>query len=198
MRRILAALALAALSACATASGPEAAGRFDRFEGDAVAVAGFDRVFVAPVAVAPEVEARLDLNRLSSIRDDERPLGQRDIDRNTAALAEAVRREVGAAAPLADAPGPGVLTIALTLTGVDANRPTMAEQTANPALSFQSIALGGASVTGELREGDAVLARFTDESQLAQINDPAIGAGMWVEADRYYRQLGNKLAGLLR
>ena len=198
MRSALAALSLLALTACATATGPEAAGRFDRFDGDAASVAAYDRVHVAEVAVGPDVEARLKLNRLSSIGDDERPLGQRDIDRNVEALTEAVRREVSGAAQLADAPGPGVLTIALTLTRVDANRPTMAEQRANPALSFDSIALGGASVSGELREGEVVLARFEDESQLARINDPSIGIGIWTEADRYYRQLAGKLAGLLR
>ena len=198
MRRILAALALASLAACATATGPGAADRFDRFEGDAATAAAYTRVFVAPVAVSPEIQARTETRGTRPFRDDERPLGERDIRRNTAALTDALRRELAGVAEVADAPGPGVLTIALTLTALDANRPTMAEQRANPSLSFQSISVGAAGVSGELREGDRVIARFEDRNLPARITDPTIGAGQWVEADRYYRQLASKLADLLR
>ena len=195
--RVLPILVALLLAACATATGPDAAGRFDRFDGASADFRRFDAVHVAAVTVSGDIQARVDGDRSTLSRDD-RPLGQRDVERNTAALADAVRREVGAVARLAEAPGPGVLTIALTITSLDANRPTMAEQRANPGLSFDSIAVGGAGVSGELREGEAVLARFEDQNALVRINDPSVGTGVWTVADRYYRQLGDKLAGLLR
>ena len=198
MRFVLAALSLAALSACATATGPDAVTRFDRFEAETRDFRRFDRVHIAPVAVSEEIEARLDLRGPISPTARERALGQRDIDRNTAALRDALRQEFSGVAEIADAPGPGVLTVAVTLTQLGANRPTMAEMRQNPALRFDSISIGNAAVRGELREGDAVLATFEDDLMRAQINDPAIGAGMWTEADRYYRQLADKLASLLK
>lgn len=200
MRRpsILTALAALLLAACATATGPDAAGRFDRFEGASADFRRFDAVYVAPVEISDEIAARIDTGGTSLGRRDARPLGERDIERNKRELAEAVRAEVGSAARLADAPGPGVLTVALTLTSLDANRPTMAEQRANPGLSFDSVAVGGAGVTGELREGNTVLATFSDQNAIVRITDPGVGTGLWTVADRFYRQLGDKLAGLLR
>ena len=201
MRLLAALLSLTlGLSACATATGPEAASRFDRFEGDATALAAYDRFHVAPVTVSEDIQARVD-RRAGVTRvmgNDDRPLGEEDVARNTERLAQALRSALGEVGTLSDAPGPGVLTVAVELTQLNANRPTMTEMRTNPGLDFRSISIGGAGVSGTLSEGDLVLVSFSDAAVPARIDDPALGNSIWSEADRYYRTISAKLADLLR
>ncbi|WP_031555501.1 DUF3313 family protein [Parvularcula oceani] len=198
MRNLFASVALVALGACATPTGMEAASRFDSFEAAApVQLGDYDRVYLAPIAVSDDILDRLDRQIYRGTRDSEWAIDERTINAKVEDLREDLVAELSERTTLVDAPGPGVLTIQLTLTELASNRPTIAALSEEPSLSFQSISTGGAAVEAQLLEGDRVLAMFEDRSRFNPINDPVVQAGIWTEADRYFRQLGDKLAALL-
>lgn len=195
---LLAAAAALALSACATGpTGPEAASRFDSYQGERD-VTAFDRVqLLRPVASA-DVQARVGMRSVGISRRDERPISQRDLDAKIDDLYDDLRREIGASARLVDEAGPGVLTIQTTLTDLNANRPTQAELAAQPGLDFRSIASGDASVTYVLSEDGRTIATIRDGDNVTSLADQRVfGAGIWSTADQFFRQTANRMGSLL-
>jgi hypothetical protein len=186
----------AAVAACATPTGEMAASRFDTFEMmSSRSLSSYDQVYIAPVTASAELVARVDY-RTAGPSDRVRPLGQRDLDGRIAELEDDLRREIGMVAELVDAPGPGVLTVAVELTDLDANRPTQAELAQSPGLSMQSVAAGKAAATVIFADGDETLARGMD-ARIGDLNDVILPAATWSEADRFFDSFAGKVAALL-
>jgi hypothetical protein len=198
MRLISLALLSLAVAACASGTGPDAARRFTTF--DTVTTADFrqyDRVYLERPTAAQEVLDRLDLQRLSTRSNQERPLGERDIEQALERLDEDLRRELGTVVTLVDEPGPGILTIEPVLIDLNANRPTMAELSAEPGLSFQSIAAGDAAVTYTFSEDGMTLATARDrniDNTLAQAR-PIVG--IWDTSNRFFDLTSRRVRALL-
>ncbi len=187
------ALAAASLTACATTG--EAIDRFDQFTAQQeVDFTSYDAVYLAPVQVAEEITDRIDY-RPRGATDRIRPLGERDIARNVERLTEEVSEDLAAVTTLVDAPGEGVLTIEITLTDLEAARPTLAELSQEPGLSLQSRALGGASADIVFKEGDKVLATAEDDYRDTDLRDANLGT--FTTAYQFYARLGSKLADLV-
>ncbi|MEM1410152.1 MAG: hypothetical protein AAGG79_05330, partial [Pseudomonadota bacterium] len=112
MRQFLLVLSCLTLLACATGpTGPDAAGRFDRFNAvETRDFTGYNRVFIATPTISSEIQARVGARTVqrSYVRDI-RPLGERDIEYVLDDLEDNLRRYVGRTAKLVDAPGDGVL-----------------------------------------------------------------------------------------
>lgn len=188
--------ASAMLAACATATGPDAAARFDSFEAaDAAALQQYDRVFVAPVKASDEVRERLGYRPVGRA-DTTRPLDEDDLERRLADIKEDLEGELAARGKLADAPGEGVLTLDVTVTELDADRPTQADFAAEPSLSYRSRYTGRAAADLQFRDGDKVVAEASDESE-SSFTDPVPPVGTWTEADRFAERLADKVGDLL-
>ena len=200
MRTTLAALALlfpVALMGCATPTGIAAYDAFDAYEGDRVSLAGYDAVHVAPVTSAPDVAARVDVNPIGP-RNQVRPLQQSTLTDKQDDLAEELSRRLGRIAELRDAPGPGVLTVAAELTELEANRPTMAELSAQPGLDFRSVSVGDAGVRITLSEDGRVIGVIDDRAVRRNFNDPTVGVAVWGTVDRYFERVSEQVAALLQ
>lgn len=197
MRKLLILGAALMLTACATPTGPDAAGSFDRFR--VVTTKDFrsyDRVQVLPPEAGPEVLKRVDARRY---RVNERPISQRDLDAQLADLEQSLIQAVGREAQIVQQGGEGVLTIAATVTDLNANRPTQAELAAEPGLSLQSIATGDSAVRIELSENGRVLAVIEDRDNVNSLADPeAQVAGIWTTARRHFNRVSANVAALLR
>lgn len=185
------------LAACAAPSGDSATTRFDSFQPTAagISLADFDRVFLVPVTASSDVEARVDARPLGRRGSgDVRPLSRDDINSKAEDLEGLLRRELEEVVALVDRPGPGILTIDVVLTDLQASRPTIAEIGAEPGLSLRSVYAGGAAVEITFREGPSTLATARDGEMFDLVNDPKVG--IWQDADRYFRFLANKVAAL--
>lgn len=199
MRSIFSALALVALTACVNGpTGPDAASRFDRFEAVGTKdFTGYDKVYIPAPVASEELQARTEIFS-SNLRRDDRPIAQRDIDAKLSDLHDDLKRAVSKQATLVSAPGEGVLTIITTVTRLESNRPTQAELTRNPALSFQSFSVGAGAVDYELSENGRVLATISDTD-----NAPPLGAGndgnqgIWQTVDQFFGQSSRRIADLL-
>ena len=200
MRTTLAALALllpAALTGCATPTGIAAYDAFDAYEGERVSLAGYEAVHVAPVTSSPEIVARIDVSPIGP-RNRVRPLQESTLAEKQDDLAEELARRLSQVATLRDAPGPGVLTVAAELTELQANRPTMAELSAQPGLDFRSVSVGDAGVRITLSEDGRVIGVIDDRAVQRNFNDPTIGVTTWGTADQYFARVAEKVAALLR
>ncbi|MEM9839683.1 MAG: DUF3313 family protein [Pseudomonadota bacterium] len=199
MRTILFASVALALAACATGvTGPDAASRFDRFTVVTTKdFTGYERVHIPRPAVGPDVQERIGA-RTRGIRNDVRPLGQRDVDAMVDRLHRDMQSAVGEVVTLVEAPGPGVLTIKTTVIDLDSNRPTQQELALEPSLSLQSLYAGESSIEFEFLENGELLAEARDTDNVVSLQDQAIiGAGIWTTAQQHFRQVSNKLAALL-
>ena len=194
---LLACAALAGLAACATATGPYAARSFDRYEAAApVDFRAYEAVHVPPVTASTDILARVGAQPIGP-RSRIRPLGEDDVEDQTTRLREHIVRALSETARIADAPGPGVLTVEAELTELDANRPTMAEMRQFPAVDPRSVSVGDAAARVTLSEDGRTLAVIEDRALRANLNDPGIGVGWWVTANRFYDRFSDKLAALL-
>lgn len=85
------------------------------------------------------------------------------------------------------------LRLELVITDLKPNRPTMAQYRAKPGLSYESIALGGASIEGRLIDSDgnsiADINFKWEENWLGQ----AYGSTTWYDARRAFSILARKL-----
>lgn len=199
MRKLLIAATAIILGACATgATGPDAASRFDRFTVVTTNdFTGYDRVHIPRPEVGPEVQERIG-TRSRGIRNDIRPLGQRDVDMMLDRLHNDMKGTVGAVVTLVDAPGAGVLTVKTTVIDLEPNRPTQQELALEPSLSLQSLYAGESSIDFEFLENGTLLAEARDTDNIVSLQDQAIvGAGIWTTAQQHFGQVANKLAALL-
>ncbi len=195
-RTLLTAGLASLIAACATVEPSEAPRRFDTFETSAdIPLTSYDTVFIAPIAVGEEVTSRVGFRPMLTT-DRTRPLSEDDIDRATTRLRTTLIGALDDVVAFADAPGEDVLTIAVELTDLQANRPTSAELAAVPGLSIGSIYTGGAAVIVNFAEGDMLIATATDRSIDLPLNETNAGAATWFEADRYFNQLASKVANL--
>lgn len=197
MRGLLIPAAALLLTACATATGPDAANRFDSYRTvQSQDLQSFERVQVLMPTAGPDVAKRIDARRRLNSR--ERPLSQRDVDEKLARLHGDLVRAIGRNHQITSQGGEGVLTVRTILTDLNANRPTQADLADNPGLSFQSIATGDAAVTIEFLEDGQVLAVVKDRDNVTNLNDPrAQPAGIWSTADRFFDRVAEKVSALL-
>ena len=193
MKHVILPALLALTAACATS----APARFDSFEAaEAADFQSYDQVYLAPITASQDILDRIGARPISRT-DRLRSLDQDDVDDQIADLREAITERVGEVATLVDAPGPGVLTMTVTLTQLQSNRPTMAEMRADPSLSYQSVSIGAAAVDVVLSEQGRTLATIEDDNFLRQIDDPAVSSRRWATADIYFDRLSRKLAALV-
>jgi hypothetical protein len=201
MRYSLLAMAALGLAACAGGpTGPEAAERFDSFEAvQTNDFRRFEQVQVLAPEAGEEVQERIGARRSGIRGRQERPLGQRDVDAKLADLRRSIENQLENQVELTEEGGPGVLTMRVILTDLNANRPTQAELAAEPGLDFSSIATGDAAVRIELSEDGQLLAVIEDADNINNLNNfgPILPAGVWFTADRYFESLATKLADLL-
>lgn len=201
MKPILSAVLLAAAAACATPTGADAVRRFDDFE-TATAISDvirFDRVHIGAIAPSEELLERLDEPHLTLISRTREGfvISKRDVEAKIEDLREDLARDLSRVATLADAPGPGVLTVDVVLGELSPNRPTLGTTRRNPNIDLRSFGVGSAEVTVTLSEDGRTLAVIEDSNRYYDIRDPGIGAGIWSTADQFFDQLAGKLADLL-
>ena len=198
IKLLFTAAAFAVLGACATpAGGPAAQDRFDTFDLTSTAPvwASYEQVYVAPITASDDLKALIGY-RSKGPNDRKRAISERDIDNKLSDLDEDVRREVGDVATLVDEPGPGILTVAIEVTRLEANRPTQEEMASEPGLSMQSVYAGAAAATVTFSEGDTVIATAND-SYTPVLDEVRPVAGIWSTVDRFSGRLADKIANLI-
>ena len=197
LKMITAGALLALTAACATpATGPDAQKRFDSFSVTASSVdfASYESVYVAPVTASEGLQKLVGYRPVGP-SDTKRPLRQSDIDDQASDLTEALRDRLGGQVAMAEAGGPDILTIAVEITKLEANRPTMADYDVEPGLSFESVYAGAAAVKITFSEDGTVLATASD-ADTPSLNESLPPAGIWSTADRFFFRLANKVAAL--
>lgn len=194
-RRFILVTAAALAAACATPVGPDAAARFDSYEGEA-ALKAYSAVYIAPVTASEEIVRRVGYRPFGT-QDRVRPLSESEIDSQQEKLARVLAERLGRSRRLAEGPGDGVLTIATELTALESNLPTFSELSANPSLDPRSVSIGDAAVRVVLSENGRSFAVIEDATIRPNFNDPAVGVGRWITANRYYDRLADKLDALL-
>lgn len=115
-------------------------------------------------------------------------MGDRYGERELQDLAQVLQRRVAISAGKG-----GFVRADVVLEDARPNRPTIAQQSRNVSLSFLSIALGGAAVTGTLTRADGSTEPLTYsyfETDLRQER----GATTWFDAGRAFDFLGDELA----
>jgi len=116
----------------------------------------------------------------------------RDAEARAADLTARLERGFARDVEIADAPGPGVLVIEPTLTGLESSRPTMADFQQEPSLGFQSMFAGGASVRLRLVRDGEEIAVLTDHYQ-GSFADGHPRIGLWQDADRAFSRWSRQL-----
>lgn len=102
-------------------------------------------------------------------------------------LADVLQRRIAI-----DAGRSGFVRADLILEDARPNRPTLQQQSRNVGLSFQSISLGGAAITGQITRADGSTQPLTFsyfETDLSQDR----GATTWYDANRAFDYLGGQL-----
>ena len=184
--------ALAATFAAALAVTPAIAGGFDSesVTGD---LSAYTSVYVAPVSLALENVG----GRYPATGFRERPVSEADAARKAAdlhgALVSILTRDFAAA----QGPGPGVLTVAATLTKLSSSRPTQGDYAAHPGLSFSSVYAGGAAVTIDFREDERALGSVADDYDTS-LGDGRPRVGIWDDADRAFSSWARRLPEFIR
>lgn len=198
MRKLILSLVILTLAGCATsATGPGAASRFDSFNAvETRDFTSYDKVYIAMPTASEEL---LERRNIRSLRRQERPIGDREINFMANQLMSDLNRQLGQVAQVVGNPGPGVLTVQTEITKLNANRPTQTEMQAEPGLSFESVYAGDAAVTIRLLEEDRLLAVIKDEDNMQQLFDrgPQV-FGIWDTARQHFGRVSAKLAALLQ
>lgn len=177
-----------AFLAVAVAAGPAAAGSFDAesIVGD-TDLSSFESVYIAPVT------ANLDLDVAAFPRNGgDRPVDASDVAEKAADFHDELTEAFSRSFSLADAPGPGILTIEVTLTDLEASRPTMADYRRAPGLSFASVYAGGGEMTAVLSENGVTIAEVSDRFT-SYLSDERARAGVWSDADRAFDRWARNL-----
>lgn len=193
---LVSAAALALVSACATTDGPTGDVQFDQFELVAANLdfSTYEQVYLAPVTASDDLKGMIDY-RPKGPSDTKRPISEKDLATKLEDLSEDLTRELDDEVTLVDAPGAGILTIAVVLDKLESNRPTMADMSAEPGLSMQSVFSGRAAVEITFSEDGTILATAED-GYSPSLNETLPPATVWSTADRYFSRLARKMADL--
>ena len=186
---------MVALIAAVSFAGAAAASSFDRvsFSQKDKALSSYEEVYIAPVEVSlPEAASRFALRRGRG----ERGVSERDQSDRAQDLYDSLSYSIGERFSLADAPGPGVLTVRATITRLASTRPTVEDYRRDVNLDLNSIYTGGADISIVLTENGSEVATLSD-SDFGNLNDGRIRAGIWSDADRAFSRWGRKLAKFL-
>jgi hypothetical protein len=135
-------------------------------------------------AMAPEVTVQVG----SALAAKAQKLGETDVKEMVKDLAGAVRSDLEghhrASAPVrAD----------LILEDMTPNRPTVQQLSDNPGLSEESIALGGAAISGVVTFADGHTESLSYTFRQTSLQDD-LGVGQWTDAERAFDYLGDDLA----
>jgi len=117
-----------------------------------------------------------------------RKLGETDVNEMVKSLADTVRVDLQGH-HRANAP----VRADLVLEDITPNRPTMQQLSDHPGLSMESIALGGAAVSGVVTFADGHTEPLSYSFRQNTLRDD-IGAGQWTDAERTFDYLGDDLA----
>lgn len=181
----------AALVFCALAATPAFA--FDSKNiSSTTKLSSFESVYIAPVAVALE-ESGSRPGHLGG----ERAVSDKDAARKAADFQEDLADEFGDEFTLATGPGSGVLTIAATLTRLEASRPTIEDLREQPGLSLESRYAGGGAVTVVFSAGGATLAEVSDR-YTETLDDHRFQAGVWQDTDRAFSSWARQLVEFVK
>lgn len=186
MRTVLSLVLLAAL--------PTSAAAFDRVAlADPAALQGLRQVHVAETQLAlPEPAHRFALRG-----GEPRPVRASDATARAEALTRALRRGLGDAFELVEAPGPGVLVVRPRLDALASSRPTLADHARQPGLSFQSVYAGGASIHITLERDGREVGQLTDR-YTGSLADGMPRVGVWQDSDRAFSRWSRQLPELLQ
>ncbi len=115
-------------------------------------------------------------------------LGDTDVNEIVKDLADTVRGDLQARRR-ANAP----VRADLVLEDATPNRPTIQQLTDNPGLSVNSIALGGAAISGVATFADGHTEPLSYSFRQISLQDD-LGVGPWTDAERAFEYLGDDLA----
>jgi len=153
------------------------------FEGTS-SLSSFESVYIAPVSI--------DLPESTNRRDEDRPVSRRDQDAKAEDLFEDLTAAFEGEFSVVSAPGDGVLTIETTITDLRSSRPTQADLSREPGLSFSSVYAGGVAATFSIYENSTLLAE-TEENYYSNFNDGQPRVGVWQDADRGFSRISRRI-----
>jgi hypothetical protein len=112
--------------------------------------------------------------------------------REASVLRADLKRKVERA--LVRAGAPQGITVTLTIVNAKPNRPTFAQMSDKPGLSFQSFGIGGAAIEGQVLDADGkVIAALSDRWYETDINQ-SYGRATWGDANFAFDRFARKLA----
>ncbi len=115
-------------------------------------------------------------------------LGETDVNEMAKDLADTVR-----GALKGDRQANAPVRADLVLEDATPNRPTIQQLSDHPGLSMQSIALGGAAISGVVTFADGHTQPLSYSFRQDSLRDD-IGVGQWTDAERTFEFLGDDLA----
>lgn len=124
----------------------------------------------------------------SELEDKRGDYGARDIDRLSASAIEAVSEA------LEDVGADDSYEVVVTLENAWPNRPTRRQLSANPGLSFESVSLGGASLTAIIYDGRGNAAGEVSYSWRTPTIAQSRGRGTWHDANRAFDRFADRVA----
>ncbi|MEM6912566.1 MAG: DUF3313 family protein [Pseudomonadota bacterium] len=196
MRRLIPAIALSLMAACATSDGP----RLDRF--DTVEIGGlsdftaYDTVYLVPSVASDEVMEQTTITRFR-LNENKQPLDEADIARKLADFDDELTMELGEKVTLVDAEGPGVLVITPVVTALEANRPDLTRAgLVYPGIT-RVFAVGDGAVTFDFSVDGESIGTLADRTNDRVLNQRGfLPIGVWETADRFFDQTARNLASL--
>ncbi|MEM7741339.1 MAG: DUF3313 family protein [Pseudomonadota bacterium] len=196
MRRLIPAIALSLMAACATSDGP----RLDRF--DTVEIGGlsdftaYDTVYLVPSVASDEVMEQTTITRFR-LNEDRQPLDEADIVRKLADFDDELTMDLGEKVTLVDAAGPGVLVITPVVTALEANRPDLTRAgLVYPGIT-RVFAVGDGAVTFDFSVDGESIGTLADRTNDRVLNERGfLPIGVWDTADRFFDQTARNLASL--
>ncbi|MEL6789368.1 MAG: DUF3313 family protein [Pseudomonadota bacterium] len=166
--------------------------RFDSIEESGAKTqpfADYEAVYVAPVEVMiPEGRRQLIRSRTRGDRgvsDRDQALKADDLYQD---LVSRLQRDFD----IVDTPGPGVLTVAATVTEMQSSRPTQEDLGRLVGLSPNSLYAGSAAAVFVLSENDTILATLSDRYS-GNLNDGFPRVGIWSDVDRAFTRWARNL-----
>lgn len=157
------------------------------------ALASFDTVYIAPV----KADLNLDVRKFDRSGQGDRPINDRDIADQAEDLQEELERAFSTAFSLAEAPGPGILTIEATLTDLASTRPTMADYARPGYIDQRSIYAGGAEATFVFSEDGQTLTTIGDR-QFGSFGDHRPRIGVWDDANWTFGSWSRRLVKFVK